>query len=129
MANCSLAKAMNIPYLKFSVLLFALLGSAGAMADNTRSNAGGFWGRFGGGDAHRKPEAPRKQDLLSKQHERQMNKQPGQNRIDNVDRCNGDRTCNKADDAQKRNRLTPDEKRALRRQIQDAGHDIYTPVR
>jgi hypothetical protein len=99
------------------------------MADNARNNGGGFWGRFNGGDAHRKNEAPRKQDLLSKQRERLMNKQPGQNQTDNAERCNGDRLCGKADDAQKRNRLTPEEKRALRRQIQDAGHDIYTPVR
>lgn len=30
---------------------------------------------------------------------------------------------------QKRSRMTPDERRALRRQINDAGHDIYVPGR
>ncbi len=33
------------------------------------------------------------------------------------------------DAAQKRSRLTPDERRALRRQINEAGHDIYVPGR
>ncbi|MES2105126.1 MAG: hypothetical protein V4634_13995 [Pseudomonadota bacterium] len=30
---------------------------------------------------------------------------------------------------QKRSRMTPDERRALRRQINEAGHDIYVPGR
>jgi hypothetical protein len=34
-----------------------------------------------------------------------------------------------ADTNQKRSRMTPDERRALRRQINEAGHDIYVPGR
>ncbi|WP_394781985.1 hypothetical protein [Undibacterium sp.] len=33
------------------------------------------------------------------------------------------------DTSQKRSRMTPDERRALRRQINEAGHDIYVPGR
>jgi len=33
------------------------------------------------------------------------------------------------DNTQKRSRMTPDERRALRRQINEAGHDIYVPGR
>ncbi|MBC3916209.1 hypothetical protein H8L32_01805 [Undibacterium sp. CY18W] len=124
---------MNIPYLKISVLLLSLSLTAGAMADNGRANnGGGFWNRFNGGDAQRKDELARKEELLNKQRERQLSKQLNQNRL--LDSCSdaqrdGEHACGRADSAQKGNRLTPDERRALRRQIQDAGHELYAPVR
>lgn len=38
-------------------------------------------------------------------------------------------TNSSADNARKQGRLSPEERRALRRQIDEAGHDIYAPRR
>lgn len=113
--------------------MLSLSLTAGAMADNGRgNNGGGFWNRFNGGNAQHKDNLARKEELLNKQRERQLNKKLNQNRF--LDNCgdaqhDGDHACGRADGTQKPNRLTPDERRALRRQIQDAGHELYAPIR
>ncbi|WP_423022245.1 hypothetical protein [Undibacterium sp. Ji42W] len=122
-------KLMNIPYKKFSVLLLSLIVTASAMAENKGNGGSAMWGRFNNGNAQQKNDAARKEE---KQHERQLNKQAEKNSL--LERCNdarhiGERACGSAEDNKKAGRLTPDEKRALRRQIQDVGHELYRPAR
>jgi len=110
------------------MLSLAIAGSA--MADGNRSNGGAsLWGRFNGGNVQHKDGNARKVD---KSRERQLSKQSEKNSL--LERCSdarhaGERPCGTADDAQKSNRLTPEERRALRRQIQDVGHELYKPAR
>ncbi|MFZ6744651.1 hypothetical protein ACO0LC_15610 [Undibacterium sp. JH2W] len=100
------------------------------MADGKHGNAGaGFWGRFNGANAQNKDANARKEE---KQHERQITRQTEKNSL--LERCNdarhmGERACGGGDDSQKRNRMTPEERRALRRQIQEVGHELYRPAR
>jgi len=42
---------------------------------------------------------------------------------------NSDNQYNGASQSRHNSKMTPDERRALRRQINEAGHDIYTPRR
>ncbi len=122
-------KPMNIPYKKFSVLLLSLIVTGSAMADNKGNGGSALWGRFNNGNAQQKNDAARKEE---KQRERQLSRQAEKNSL--LERCNdvrhvGERACGTADDNKKPNRLTPEEKRALRRQIQDAKQDLYRPAR
>ncbi|MDP1977928.1 hypothetical protein [Undibacterium sp.] len=118
---------MNIPYKKISVLMLSLAMVGSALADGNRD--AGLWGRFNGGNPQLKDENVRKDD---KQRERQINKQGEKSSL--LERCSdarriGERACGAAENAQKPNRLSPEERRALRRQIQDVGHELYKPLR
>lgn len=117
---------MNIPYKKISVFLLSLLVTSGAWAEINRGNGGnGLWSRFNGGTAQQQDKLARKEEA---QRERQMSKQAARNNL--LERCkdgqhNGERACGVVDANSKRSGLTPEEKRALRRQIKDAGHQLY----
>lgn len=129
LARPSVFKSMNIPYKKISVLMLSLVVAGSAMADNKGNGGSALWGRFNNNNAQQKNDAVRKED---KQRERQLNKQAGKNSL--LERCNdtrhiGERACGTAEDSKKTGRLTPEEKRALRRQIQDVGHELYRPAR
>ncbi|MFZ6874703.1 hypothetical protein ACO0LF_21805 [Undibacterium sp. Di27W] len=121
---------MNIPYKKISVLMLSLVLAGNAMADGNHGSAGaGLWGRFNNANVQKKDANIQKQE---KQHERQIARQAEKNSL--LERCNdarhiGERACGGGDDNQKRNRMTPEERRALRRQIQDVGHELYRPAR
>lgn len=121
---------MNIPHKKISVFLLLSLTAASALADIRHgSGNGAFWGRFNGGGAQQNENKMRQAE---QQRQRQIARQANQNNI--LDRCkegqhNGERACNFVAPAQKNNGLTPDEKRALRQQIQDARNQLYAPKR
>ena len=120
--------------------MLSCLMTAVAWADGNRGSATNvFWNRFNGGSAQHQDELARKENRqqqrqinqAEKQAERQAEKQANKNSL--LDRCkdgthNGERACGIVDSSQK-NRMTPDEKRALRRQIKDASNQIYTPAR
>lgn len=101
-----------------------------AMADGNRRNGGAsLWGRFNGANVQHKDENARKVD---KARERQLSKRGEKNSL--LEHCSdlrhaGERACGAADETQKSNRLTPEERRALRRQIRDVGHELYKPAR
>lgn len=106
--------------------MLSLIVAGSAMADNKGSGGSAMWGRLNG---QQKNDAVRKEE---KQRERQLNKQAQKNSL--LERCNdarhiGERACGTAEDSKKPGRLTPEEKRALRRQIQDVGHELYRPAR
>ena len=109
--------------------MLSLIMAGGAMADNKGNGGSAMWGRFNNGNPQQKNEAARKEE---KQRERQFNKQTEKNSL--LERCNearhaGERACGTAVDGKSAGRLTPEEKRALRRQIQDVGHELYRPAR
>lgn len=119
---------MNIPHKKISVLLLLSLAATSALADIRHGNGnGGFWGRLNGGNAQQNENRARQIEM---QRQRQNARQANQNNI--LDRCkdgqhNGERACNFVGATQKNNGLTPEEKRALRQQIQDARNQLYAP--
>ncbi|MBI3285942.1 MAG: hypothetical protein HYZ65_13995 [Burkholderiales bacterium] len=117
---------MNIPYLKLPVLLLLLM-TAGTVAAEPSRSGGSFWGRLGGN------EVTRRDETLRRRHERQQARRAERDEMLEGERCaerrSGEIACVRPDGMQKRNRLTPDERRALRRQIQDAGHELYVPAK
>ncbi|MCU6433451.1 hypothetical protein LPB67_06605 [Undibacterium sp. Jales W-56] len=117
---------MNISYLRCSVLVLTLMSAGVACAEPGRF--GNFFGfPRGQNNAH---QAERKEQKILQQ-ERKVNSQPvrdggepeGIDAKKNLEHAAAD----KSETTQKRSRMTLDERRALRRQIQDAGHDIYVP--
>lgn len=119
-------------YTLFSVI-FILFGAAGNALAESGKAAGGFFG-FGKrqGETHRNPSqdnvASRKEFQKQRQGERALDHRAEKpsNEKQNLDSSkanapNGDGAGNA-----KTGRLTLEERRALRRQIRDAGNDIYT---
>lgn len=102
------------------------------MADGARGNGNGggsngasVFGRFGAGDSLRRDDVVRHQ----RTQEFDSSLSVGGSRY--TERCvdDGEHKCGTTDSLPKRNRLTLDERRALRRQIQDAGQELYIPAK
>lgn len=116
---------MNISYLRYSVLVLTLMSAGSACAEPGRIS--NFFG-FGKAQVSARQAERKEQKML--QQERKMNRQFDKDGAEHegVDvKKSAERSADKSDTAQKRSRMTLDERRALRRQIQDAGHDIYVP--
>lgn len=116
---------MNIPHLKLSVSLLVLVTTGAALAEP--GHGGGFFG-FSGHFAGRDPA--RREEVLQRQQERRAERKEA----NGAERCNearraGERACANPESAPKRNRLSPEERRALRRQIQNAGQELYVPAK
>lgn len=118
---------MNKAYIKFLVLLTLSLHGDFASADSGRFGGGLL--SFGknnidGGEVSRK-------ELV---RERQTIKATGRNnekRARFVDQAVNNESIKQSPENSnaplKKNRMTPDERRALRRQIHDVGNDLYVP--
>ncbi|MDE2429577.1 MAG: hypothetical protein KGM99_12680 [Burkholderiales bacterium] len=119
---------MQSRYLKLSTFLLVLGLAGSALAQQEKVFFGAGFGTFLGSDPARKEE------LLRKRQERLMERQASKEASRNLERCfsnnaNDENKCAQQEGLVKRNRLTPEERRALRRQIRDAGQELYRPVR
>ncbi|MDY7537278.1 hypothetical protein QN372_13800 [Undibacterium sp. RTI2.1] len=89
-------------------------------------------GFLGFGKSQNNKSSEHKDVQAQRQEEKKANKEVS---IDaamddvNADKKNSGRADGKSGAIQKRSRLTADERRALRRQIQDAGQEIYIPAK
>lgn len=97
--------------------LFSVASLSNVMADQRDQNDGRGSQRYERPDrSERNDEARRNQDASQQDNARQS--QP----VDNQRQGN-------ADNGRRNGRMTQEEKQALRRQINEAGHDIYAPRR
>lgn len=122
---------MNIPYLPASVLLLllAIAQTAAAEPGRGRGGWGGMHGRFNGREVIRDSgrDLSRNEELLQRHQKLRQEKQ-----FDNAAPGGAGCAARDAEGACRqpnagRNRLTQEERRALRRQIREAGQDIYAP--
>jgi hypothetical protein len=118
---------MNKSHTKFFVLLLLSLRGGIASADVGRFGSG----FFGFGKNNVESADGSHKDL---QRQKQVNKAPGRNGEKRTGLINQEqgKEANKqsienSTTALKKNRLTPDERRALRRQIRDASNDLNAP--
>lgn len=105
-----------------AVVLLALLAGQ-ATAGPGRGGGGGFgiFGRRQGGEGQERDFERRRE------FRRAMEEQQRAPELDREWDAEGKRRDAPRDAQPKRKYLTPEERRTLRRQIQDAGNDIYTP--
>ncbi len=116
-------------YSRYSfVFALALFASSEVIAEPGHAKVG----FLGFGKAQNNKPAEHKDVQVLRQEEKKANKEVS---IDsamedvNADKKNLGRTDGKFGANQKRSRLTAGERRALRRQIQDAGQEIYIPAK
>jgi hypothetical protein len=124
---------MNIGLKHIGVSLLFILGAMNASADpggNGRFNTG-FFSAFPAqrfvaerGDQRNGPQ-------LQGQGERRGREFGGQDAsgFGNQGSGGSSSNANASDNARRQGRMSPEERRALRRQIDEAGHDIYRPRR
>lgn len=129
---------MKPSLVNWSVTVCLLLAAGSVLAEGGRGPAGGNGGNggIGGGFFGRSAgDLQRRDDLVRSRRDVDVTAPQGIGSSRSVEqRCGddqhaGDRLCGGNDNAQKRSRLTLDERRALRRQIQDAGQELYIPVK
>lgn len=120
---------MNILYSRYSFVFALLLATTfSASAEPGHSKAGGGVVRALGNNR----QAERKEVQIHRQEEKKINKEVvSESSVDDPGEAkkNSSRLDGKAAINQKRSRLTADERRALRRQIQDAGQELYVPAK
>jgi hypothetical protein len=102
---------MKMLWLKFSILLLAIFFGLCANA-----RAGGFYAI--GAEHVAKPRAPEKTDGEKKNNNGKLPAAVGDARYPNAPGQQGNL---------RKGHLTPEERRALRRQINEAGQDLYPP--
>ncbi|MFZ6644137.1 hypothetical protein ACO0LO_00340 [Undibacterium sp. TJN25] len=113
---------MDIRRLKFIFLLLLQAASVTAFAEP---------GRFGNFFSFGKSQAPeQKEAQLHRAADKKMEKESiAEEHAENKRLPAASPSAANTETNQKRSRMTPDERRALRRQINEAGHDIYVPGR
>ncbi|MES2534594.1 MAG: hypothetical protein V4632_01850 [Pseudomonadota bacterium] len=93
---------------KFSIALLLILSATSAFADRGQDR---YYRDNGNDSRQQRNNEPRQQERSRESYQ-------------------GDNSQNSAQDGGRRSgRLSPDERRALRRQINEAGQDIYVPRR
>ena len=121
---------MNILYSRYSFVFVLLLATTlSALAEPGHSKGGGV-GVVRALSNNR--QAERKEVQIHRQEEKKINKEVvSESSVDDPGEAkkNSSRIDGKAAINQKRSRLTADERRALRRQIQDAGQELYVPAK
>ncbi|MFZ6774228.1 hypothetical protein ACO0LB_16085 [Undibacterium sp. SXout7W] len=118
-----------------SVAVCLLFVAGSVLAEGGRGPSGGNGGNAGGFFGRSSVDLQRRDDLVRSRRDVDVIGPQGIGNSRSVEqRCAddqhaGDRLCGGNDNAQKKSRLTLDERRALRRQIQDAGQELYIPVK
>ncbi|MET3119496.1 hypothetical protein AAKU64_003736 [Undibacterium sp. GrIS 1.8] len=119
---------MNILYTRYSFVFALLLATTfSASAEPGHSKGGGVVRAL-----NNNRQAEHKEVQIHRQEEKKINKEVvSESSVDDPGEAkkNSSRLDGKAAISQKRSRLTADERRALRRQIQDAGQELYVPAK
>ena len=109
---------MNITLKRIGLMLVLASTLAGSMAASAQSR---FQGNAFGFSAQNDDRYRTNQERRGDDGRRQSGDRPYDN--------NANRNAERADQSRRDPRLSPDERRALRRQIDEAGRDIYAPRR
>ena len=126
---------MKTSVVHWSVTVFLLLAAGSVLAEGGRGSAGGNGGNVGGFFGRSAGDLQRRDDLIRSRRDADFTSQQSIGNSRSLEsRCiddqhSGDRSCAGGESVQKKSRLTLDERRALRRQIQDAGQELYVPAK